>query len=603
MKMLEKNEIPPHCGIKTKINHNFPTDMTDRDVHIALRPTPWRRPEYGNKKRLVFLNNFSAAGGNTALLLEDAPVRSSAYQSKDRNYQLVAVSGKSKLSLRKNLQALITFLVGNPKTSVQSLAYTTTARHLHHSHRVVVHGYELDSIIEGLKGKLSLCEEIKPVPVATKLPRVNFVFTGQGALYTRLAYALYKSNTRFRISLQRFDQIARKQGNPGFLGLIDGTIHTLDGVGPAITQVALTCVQIALAQLWMSWGVSPYAVVGHSLGEYAALQISSVLSANDAVFLVGTRARLLEDRCTAGTHCMLATNASLQTLGPYITGTTCEVACINGPNDTVLSGLIEEISPIAEALSVARIRCSKLDLPFAFHSSQVEAILPEFEAAAKSVSFNRPLIPFLSPLLGEVVTKSNILRPSYLSRASRESVNFRGALATAQDAGITSARDMWLEIGPHPVCSNMVKAILGPETFTIASLRRSCDDMKVIGESISDLHLAGINIRWSEYYYNSKDTDEVLQLPSYQWDTKNHWIQYRNNFCLAKGDPATDQEARKPEPEVASFSTSAIQRVIEQHIGKEKSTIVTESDVYEPSLFPTFQGHMVNGTPICTSVS
>ena len=103
LEMMEENEIPLHCGINTRINHNFPTDLQMRNVSIASKPTDWKRPEQGKKKRTVFLNNFSAAGGNTALLMEDAPSVVPMNHLDPRSTQLVAISGKSKLSLQKNI--------------------------------------------------------------------------------------------------------------------------------------------------------------------------------------------------------------------------------------------------------------------------------------------------------------------------------------------------------------------------------------------------------------------------------------------------------------------------------------------------------------------
>ncbi len=86
--MMQRNMIPPHCGIKTKINHNFPTDLKERKVHIAMRPTPWTQVD---GKRKAFLNNFSAADGNTALLLEDAPAKT-VEEVDVRPIHMVAVS-------------------------------------------------------------------------------------------------------------------------------------------------------------------------------------------------------------------------------------------------------------------------------------------------------------------------------------------------------------------------------------------------------------------------------------------------------------------------------------------------------------------------------
>ena len=600
--MMEENEIPPHCGIKTKINHNFPTDLKARNVNIALQPAPWKRPEHGNRKRTVFLNNFSAAGGNTALLMEDAPCVAPRDYIDPRSSHLVAVSGKSKLSVQKNIEALAGFINENPKLPVASLAYTSTARRMHHNYRVIVSGHDLGSIRDVLQG-LSSCEDLKPIPIPAKVPNVNFVFTGQGALYTSLARQLFENISTFREALQRFDGIAQSQGFPGFLALIDGTMNSLKEAGPAVSQLCTVCVQMALAQLWISWGVYPSAVIGHSLGEYAALHTAGAISASDAIFLVGTRAQLLGERCSAGTHSMLAVKASLPLLSSHLSRTCCDVACINSPSETVLSGPVADIDSLANILTSQKIKCTKLEVPFAFHSSQVDSVLQNFESAAHAVAFDRPSIPYLSPLLGEVVNDKGILGPSYLARACRETVNFQQALIAARDTDTINDRDIWIEIGAHPVCSNMVKTILGPHISTLSLLRRHGDAWETLNESMSSLYLAGLDLHWNEYHRDFKDAHKVLKLPSYHWDNKDFWIQYNNDFCLTKGDDKPIPVLDRSEPAAPGLCTASVQRVVEQNLGTEISKIIIESDLNHPSLLGVCQGHVVNGVALCPSVS
>ncbi|KAL8714640.1 MAG: hypothetical protein Q9220_001589 [cf. Caloplaca sp. 1 TL-2023] len=595
LKMMQENEIPPHCGIKTKINHNFPTDLKDRNVNIALKPTSWMRPEHDMQKRRVFLNNFSAAGGNTAFIMEDAPKIFPMDHLDTRSAHVVAISAKSKLSLQKNVEALLDFIT-NSNAPLPSLSYTSTARRMHHNYRVMVSGIDISAVQAALR-RLESGENLPQLPVPAKVPNVNFAFTGQGALYIGLGRQLFDQVSSFRASLARYDRLAQSQGFPSFLQLIDGSIDSLDLVGPVVSQIGTTCIQMSLAQLWISWGVSPSTVIGHSLGEYAALHIAGVLSASDAIFLVGTRARLLEERCKVGSHAMLAVKASLPSLNSFMSQSHCEVACINGPNETVLSGTVPDIESISRDFDAQNIKSKKLDVPFAFHSSQVECIIEDFEAAAKAVVFSEPSIPFISPLLGEVIDEGGKLGPSYLARACRETVNFKEALVVGDETGTIKSGSIWVEIGAHPICSAMIKATLGLETSAIPSLRRDDDTWNVLVGSLSTLYLAGLDINWKEYHRDFNDALRVLQLPSYRWDSKDYWIQYRNDFCLTKGD----DPANIPAPEVCTLSTAAVQRVLEREIGDDVSTILIESDLHHPSLLGVVQGHAVNGASLCPS--
>ena len=593
--MMENSEIPPHCGIKTKINHNFPKDLKARNVNITLKPVPWKRPENG--KRAVFMNNFSAAGGNTALLMEDAPARVSKKAQDNRSCHLVAVSAKSIPSLQRNVEALVAVIENRPDLSLPALSYTSTARRTHHSFRAIVAGHDLQTVQQALRD-LGPCANLKPIPA--KSPNVAFVFTGQGSAYSGMARELFENVSSFQEDIRRLNSIAQSQGFPSFLPVIDGSSVELKDLSPVVAQLGIACAQMAIARLWISWGVSPSAVTGHSLGEYAALHVAGVLSASDAIFLTGTRAQMLEQHCSAGTHGMLAVKTSLSTMIPHLAGTTCEVACINCSNEIVISGVVVEIDALSDSLTTLGLKCVKLEVPFAFHSAQVEPILQNFESVAQGALFEKPAIPFISPLLQDVVSSSGILNPSYLRHACRKTVNFLGGIEMARAAGVVNEKTLWVEVGAHPVCSGMLKSILGPQTFAFASLRRNGDTWRTVAEGIASLHRAGIEINWDEYHRDFESSHEVLKLPVYNWDSKNHWIQYKNNFCLTKGDSAMPST---PVHDASPLFTTSVQRVVNQSIGSERSTVIIESDLSDPTLASVVQGHKVNGVALCPSVS
>ena len=593
--MMKKDMIPPHCGIKTKINHTFPTDLKERNVHIAMKPTPWHRAE--GKKRRVFLNNFSAAGGNTALLLEDAPMVVDHQVRDPRSVHVVTVSAKSMASLRNNIGSLITFIDNNHDLSLPSLSYTTTARRQHHGLRVVVSGSELEQIKEGLKAS-AFRENIAPVPAST--PNVAFLFTGQGSHYASMGKQLFENFSQFRSDIQRFDSIGQNQGFPAIQSLIDGSVADINALPPTVVQLGAICMQMALTRLWASWGIKPSVVIGHSLGEYAALNAAGVLSATDTIYLTGKRAQLLEERCTVGTHVMLAVKASLSSISTHLDGRTAEVACINTPEETVISGTNRNIDLLLEDLTARGFKCTKLRVPFAFHSAQVQPILNSFETAVQGVTFHEPSIPIISPLLGEVMTNAKPLGPAYLSRHCRDTVNFLGGIEAARQMNAVTHKTLWVEIGSHPVCSGMIKAILGPEASVLPSLRRSEDTFKSLTGSLASLHSAGAEVQWNEYHRDFKASHEVIELPAYAWDNKNHWIQYAHNWCLTKGDAPS---STPPQPAKPMLSTTAVQRVIEEHIEDNKASVTVESDLSDPKLNAVIQGHKVNGAALCPSVS
>lgn len=297
--MLQRNTIPPHCGIKGVMNRTFPTDMKERNINIAFKKKPFPRPAGG--KRTVFINNFSAAGGNTAVLLEDAPERAAIANIDPRPFHVVNVSAKSLASFKKNLKLLRAYITKSANVDLASVAYTSTARRLHYNYRA---SFPVSTIKE-LSEKLATLEIEGGSPISPDPPRVAFAFTGQGSQYANLGKQLFETSKRFRSDLGNFDKLAQAHGFPSFLGMVNGATQDSTTISPVTTQLGLACVQMALVCLWISWGLKPKLVIGHSLGEYAALYAAGVLSAADTIFLVGTRAMRLEKECTkdtVGTH-------------------------------------------------------------------------------------------------------------------------------------------------------------------------------------------------------------------------------------------------------------------------------------------------------------
>jgi len=590
--MMEKNLIPPHCGIKKTINQTFPQDLIARNVHIAFKTTPLVSKD-GSPRR-IFVNNFSAAGGNTATLLEDAPFRP---HPKDdcRGRWVVAVSGKSKSSLRANTKNIIHHIKKHGETRLADLSYTTTARRIHYNHRIAVACDSLSKASEILSSKLDGMVD----PVSSVPPSVALCYTGQGSHYTALGNQLYKTSTSYHSDLSSFNNIALGLGFPSFLPLVEGHVEAKD-LSPLVLQLGLNCIQMALTRLWASWGVMPDVVIGHSLGEYAALNAAGVISVSETIYLVGERAKLLQENCTMGSHAMLAIQSPQKLLhATLIEFPGVEVACVNGTRETVLGGTINDIDLVADKLAVQGTKCTKLNTQFAFHTSQVDPILSKFEHLARSITFQKPQIPILSPLLATVLREGDEVNATYLARHAREPVDFCGALTSAQQLGIINDQSTWVEIGPHPVCLGFVKSEFGPDIVAAATLRRSAAPYTTIAESLSSLHLAGVNIDWNEYHRDFHNCVRMLNLPAYAWDDKNYWIQYTGDWNLHKGQVVG--LAALPEPEVPKLSTTTVQRIVSEVVEVDKATVVTESDISQPGLLRAISGHVVNGTALCPS--
>ena len=594
--MMENNYIPLHCGIKSKINQRFPTDLKDRGAHILAKGIPWPRNDMATRK--LFLNNFSAAGGNSALLLEDAPAQLEPSMIDPRTSHLVTVSAKSATALRRNIEALLSHLdtYSTDRNPLPALSYTTTARRVHHRHRLVTSGSDISQIRAGLKTALERGDGSTRAKTA---PTILFAFTGQGSLYAGMGKQFLRNFSNFRNHVDRLDHIAQRLGFPSVRPLIEASDYQIDESDPVSAQLAILIFEIALYRLWISWGVHPNSVIGHSLGQYAALNAAGVISDADTIYLVGRRAELLRDNCKIDTHSMLAIRASAQEVRPCTEGSSCEFACFNSTKDTVISGESHAIHKIRERLNNSSIKATELSVPFAYHSTQVEPILADLEQLASGVSFHKPLVPVICLLQGRVVTEGGTFGPKYLASHCRNPVDIVSGLNAAQTSQILSENTITLEIGPQPVVSAMIKASLGQQMRTFVSSQRGQDMWPLLTGALSALYTAGASISWAEYQRDFPMSHKVLRLPAYSWDLQSYWIGYRNDWSLRKGDPLPAQHESEDKP----LESTTIHRVIKEEFSDQAGVVVLEADISRPDLNKFVQGHKVNGIPLCTPVS
>ncbi|KAK4995686.1 hypothetical protein LTR66_004547 [Elasticomyces elasticus] len=618
--MMKHNTIPPHCGIKpgSKINRTYP-DLGARNVHIAFEPKPWPRKDH---PRRVLINNFSAAGGNTALLLEDAPIRTSPDGSDPRTSHIVNISAHVAKSLKKNLEVLLDHISrgeGN-EVSLSQLSWTTTARRWHHLHRVSVSGSSISEIKTRLRKAIDVGEGMTR---AKTKPSVVFAFTGQGSQYLGMGKQLFDAYPRFRADLQRFDQLAQSSGFPPFLHVYTSPEGDIDEFIPVVTQLAITCLQMALAALLISFGITPNAVVGHSLGEYAALYVAGVLSASDTIYLVGKRAELLQERCQRGTHAMLAVKASQMAIAKLLADKKYEVACINSPEATILSGSNEQIATAHRIIASSGMKSMQMKLPFAFHSAQVQPILEDLEVVATGAVFHKPSMPILSPLTGAVIEDAGMLCSLYIAQHCRESVNLEKALLRAKELHFVNENSVFLEIGPQPLLCGMIKATLGPQITALPTLQRNKDVWSNLTNAFATLYMGGHDINWVEYHRPFESSHKVLELPSYVWDLKEYWIPYVGDWCLhrhkincdcadlpgshehkteikplAAKIAVTTELAKAPVPTLES--TTTVHRIVEENTAALGATLVVETDMSRADVSRVAQGHKVNDIPLCT---
>lgn len=595
--MLERNTFLPHVGIKGEINPKLPPFA---DKYRIATGAPFRRQE--GKTRKVMINNFSAAGGNTSIVLEDAPLTSVGRSLRDvtdpRTSHVVTVSAKTLVSLRGNMERLRDFMAAsNSCVSLADLAYTSTARRLHHPMRKAYAVKSVDELATKLDKDCIEWEESNSA--SRKPPSLVFAFPGQGSSIVGTAKVLYDSSASFRRIIGELNSLCEAQSLASILPPLLGE-PSASSPSPLESQLCMALLEVAMVRLWKSWGVQPSLVIGHSLGEYAALYAAGVISAADVVFLVAKRASLMQEMCSRGTHKMLSLRMSaedarvaLETAGLA----SLEITCVNGPAATVVAGLEEDLLVFMRQLQAAGATAVLLDVPYAFHSAQLDPILEAYESSSAGVNFMKPRIPVASSRLGYIVEQDGTFSSSYLSRQAREPVLFSQAVAACQMSQKVDQNTLWLEMGPGSTCVSLVRQSLGTAA---ANTLFTLDSKKGIWEGISStlatLYSRGIDINWADFHRDYKNGLSVVRLPHYAFDLKNYWLDYTSRKDRAAAPVDTVVTKQTPQ-----FSSRCWQEIEEENFGASEASVKFISDLNRPELAGMVHGHAVGGISLCPS--
>ncbi|KAK2596142.1 hypothetical protein QQS21_006419 [Conoideocrella luteorostrata] len=608
---FQKSAIPPHVGIKTEINPTIPKDIDRRNASLAMKLTPWPRPQ--GKKRIAMVNSFGAHGGNTTLILEDPPERhrprASPESADDRALHPIIISARSKKSLQANLLTMLAYLEANPDVDLADLSYTTCARRIQHNLRIATTVSSSSGLQKFLRAAIEnkAGSEAKPIPPNT--PSVVLTFTGQGASYKGIRQDLFDEIPYFREQVLQLDQLVQRLGFPSVVPAITGSDDD-DVLSPVISQLCIVVLEISLARFWSYMGIKPSAVIGHSLGEYAALAVAGVLSAADVLYLVGTRARITEQRCTPYSHGMLSVLGTPEEIERVLRGTPetetirYEVSCQNTHNDTVLGAYKADIDTIRKILEANSFKAMPLEIPFAYHTSQMEAVIDDLEKLAQSVPFKAPSIPVLSTMLGTAVFDGKTINANYLRRQTRNCVKFAAAAEAARDLGIVDDSTIWVDVGPHPVCVGFVKKLF-PQARIGSSCRRNEDNLSTVAKTLITLHLAGITPSWNEYYRANEKAYKLLNLPKYSWNETNYWIPYYGTWTLDKAHykhGTTPGNALTTAVAVNSgLRTSTIHQITSETIEATTASLSILSDIQHPEFRAAVYGHTMNNCGVATS--
>jgi natural product biosynthesis luciferase-like monooxygenase protein len=472
------------------------------------------------------ISSFGMGGTNAHVVLEEPPALNPVTEQTGRPLHLLTLSAKSETALRTLAGLYAAALAESSLPAPGDVCYTANAGRSHFTHRLAVVADSAARLSEQLNA-FNNGDEARDVYRKSLVGdqqtevEVVFLFTGQGSQYSQMGRELFETQPTFRRVLKQCDEILRPHLEQPLLSVLfqksDGSL-LIDET--AYTQPALFALEYALAQLWMSWGIKPSAVMGHSVGEYVAACVAGVFTLEDGLRLIAERGRLMQSLPRAGE--MAAVFAGEEEVRAALSSVKEQVsiAAVNGQRNVVISGAREAVRAVVRSLEAEGIKSQTLNVSHAFHSPLMDLILDRFGEAARSVDFSTPRLPLVSNLDGRVMGNGFVPGADYWRRHLREPVRFAEGINTLGRLG----HRVFLELGPNPSLNNMGRRCLTEATATwLPSLKQGAGEWRTLLGSLCKLYVEGVKADWAGF-----DRDYArrrVALPTYPFERKRYWVE------------------------------------------------------------------------------
>ncbi|WP_129674290.1 type I polyketide synthase [Candidatus Chloroploca sp. Khr17] len=570
---LKHRVIPPSLHF-TQPNPHIAFAQLGVQVPTMARPWP-----SGDGPRLAGVSSFGFGGTNAHVILEEPPVVAEPEApSEARPVQLLPLSAREPVALRE-LAARYATLLARSSVDLADLCAAASRSRTHFAERasfVAATTTELREQLAGFAaGEMPQGVYAGRIDRATT-PKVALLFTGQGAQYLGMGRRLYEAEPIVRATLDRCAELLRPELAHDLREVIFGegseAAALLDQT--AYTQPALFALEYAVAELWRSWGITPAAVLGHSLGEYVAAVVAGVMSLEDGLRLVAARGRLMGSLPAGGAMAAIFATPERVRSALASSGDRVTIAAVNEPEHAVISGQEAAVEVICAAFAAEGVKTRRLVTSHAFHSPLMEPILAAFEQEARSISFRPPRLALGANLTGAVWSNERAPDATYWRRHLREPVQFAAGVQALHQLGCT----LFIEVGPAPILAAAGSRCL-PDAAAVwvPSLRAGADDLYTMLKALGMLYGAGVSPDWRAVTAGA--SSRSLALPTYPFQHERYWISLPKR---SSGMPMAEQ--------------------IHPLLDRRLRSPVLAAQVFELALslerLPLLDGHRVYGTPV-----
>lgn len=513
-----------HAQIPASLHFQKPNPQIEFATSPFSVPTSLTAWPSGATPRRAGVSSFGIGGTNAHVVLEEAPT--AAFVRADKSSRLLILSARTVVALDAMSTQLAVHLREHPHLDLADVAYTLHAGRRAFPHRRTLVCSSVEDAAHALSDRatprvLTAFQEKEHRPVV-------FLFPGQGTQHIHMAEELYRNEPIFRQQIDHCAELLIPHLGLDIRDLLYPTPERADEATRRLTQTALTqpalfTIEYALARLWIAWGVQPHAMLGHSIGEYVAACLAGVFSLPDALALVATRGRMMQQLPPGAMLSVFLAEADLLPL----LGKQLSVAAINAPARCVVSGPTEAVEELEHELVRCAITCRRLHTSHAFHSIMMSPIALAFATEVSKVERHPPRIPYISNVTGTWITAEAAMDANYWASHLCQMVRFSAGIQELENI----PERLFLEVGPGRTLSGIVLEHLASydaedsKRLIVSSLPNGYEkqpDYAFLLTTLGRLWLAGVPLDWQHMY----DTGQQrrIPLPTYPFERQHYWV-------------------------------------------------------------------------------
>lgn len=550
---------------------------------IPTEATPWPR---GSKRRLAGVSSFGLSGTNAHVLLEEGPPPPEPSGQAEASSHLLVLSARSPSALTALAGAFRERLAASgPDERLDDVTRTAMLHRSHHEHRLAVVGASKPALVQALEAHL----RGEPAPglvhgtVQATPPPVVLVFAGQGSQWVGMGTALLDELPAFREALLACDaalaphlgwSVVEELRRPESESRLAETL---------VAQPALFSLEVALAAALRTLGVTPSAVIGHSVGEIAAAHVAGILDLDQAARLVAIRARIMQKATGHGRMVSVELSEALAEQAIVGLEDRVGIAAINGPRQIVLSGDTEPVEALQARLAAQGVEARPLRVDYAFHSPQMDALRTELVDALGTLAPRAGTIAFYSTVTGDRLAGTR-LDAAYWGDNVRRPVRLAPAIARAAQG----SRCVFLEVGPHPVLSLGIEQTLaehGAKHRVLHTLRRQRPDREQLLLALAGLHVEGSAVDWARLHAGR---GRMISLPLHPWQRRRFWLELAEHGSADAPRRAGARASGHPllGAALAGSPAHADEHAWESLLGSEAAPYLGDHRVGDAAVFP-----------------